>query len=81
MDRVADRPDRCTIRYSICDGENGPPRSPENSMLLDGVTINDGSDCSASFGAMPARNTASLEPTGMKDLIASAGTKYEAISL
>ena len=32
------------MRYSICDGENGPPCGPEKAMLLDGVTINDGND-------------------------------------
>src|SRR6516164_6743829 len=69
------------IRYSIFDGENGPPCGPENAMLLDGVTINDGSDCSASFGATPACNRAISDPTGMKDWMVSAGTKYEAMPL
>jgi hypothetical protein len=28
-------------RYSICEGENGPPWGPEKAMLVDGVTIKD----------------------------------------
>ena len=74
-------PTDAVIRYSICDGENGPPCGPENATLLDGVTINDGSECSASFWATLACNRASSDPTGMKDWIVSAGTKYEAMSL
>src|SRR6516162_507972 len=63
------------------DGENGPPCGPENAMVLVGLTINDGSDCSASFGATPACNRAKSDPTGMKDWMVSAGTKYEAMPL
>ena len=32
-------------RYSMSDGEKGPPCAPENAMLDDAVTINDGGDC------------------------------------
>jgi hypothetical protein len=38
-------------RYSIRDGENGPPGGPEKARLLDGVTINDGEDCPAGLCA------------------------------
>ena len=36
-------------RYSISDGENGPPGGPEKAMLVDGVTINVGGDCPVGF--------------------------------
>jgi hypothetical protein len=32
-------------RYSMSDGENGPPGGPETAMLVAGVTINVGGDC------------------------------------
>jgi hypothetical protein len=38
-------------RYSISDGENGPPGGPEKAALVDGLTINDGADCPAGFWA------------------------------
>lgn len=34
-------------RYSVNEGENGPPWGPEKAMLVDGVTINDGGDSPA----------------------------------
>jgi hypothetical protein len=46
-------------RYSISDGENGPPGDPEKAMLVDGVTINVGEDCPVGFCAavIPADNS------------------------
>jgi hypothetical protein len=38
-------------RYSISDGENGPPGGPEKAMLVDGVTINVGGDGPAGCAA------------------------------
>lgn len=32
-------------RYSVKEGENGPPWGPKKAMLVDGVTINEGEDC------------------------------------
>jgi len=32
-------------RYSVRDGENGPPWGPKKAMLAEGVTINEGEDC------------------------------------
>jgi hypothetical protein len=46
-------PVEALIRYSITDGENGPPRGPEKAKLVDGVTINDGKDCPAGLCATP----------------------------
>ena len=69
------------MRYSICDGENGPPFGPENDVPPDGVTINDGNDCSARLCATLACNRAISDSAGMKDWIVRAGTKYEAMSL
>jgi hypothetical protein len=34
-------------RYSVDEGENGPPWGPKKAMLVDGVTINDGGDSAA----------------------------------
>jgi hypothetical protein len=42
------------IRYSMSDGEKGPPCGPENAMLADGVTVKDGGDCSADLCAAPS---------------------------
>jgi len=38
-------------RYSISDGENGPPGGPETAMLVEGVTINVGGDCAVGLCA------------------------------
>jgi hypothetical protein len=38
-------------RYSLSEGENGPPWGPQKAMLADGVTINEGGDCPAGFCA------------------------------
>jgi hypothetical protein len=40
-------PVEALTRYSISEGEKGPPWGPENAMLVEGVTINDGGDCPA----------------------------------
>jgi hypothetical protein len=40
-------------RYLVSDGENGPPLGPEKTMLVGGVTINAGGDCSAGLCAVP----------------------------
>ena len=32
-------------RYSVRDGENGPPWGPKKAMPAEGVTINEGEDC------------------------------------
>ena len=39
------------MRYSMSDGENGPPCGPEKAMLVDGVTIRVGGECSAGLCA------------------------------
>ena len=38
-------------RYLISDGENGPPFGPEKTMLVGGVTINAGGDCTVGVSA------------------------------
>ena len=38
-------------RYSLSDGENGPPGGPEKAMLVDGVTINVDGACPVGFCA------------------------------
>jgi hypothetical protein len=38
-------------RYSVKEGENGPPWGPKKAMLLDGVTINEGEDCAVGLSA------------------------------
>ena len=38
-------------RYLISDGENGPPCGPEKTMLVGGVTINAGGDCTVGLSA------------------------------
>ena len=47
-------------RYSISDGENGPPGGPEKAMLVDGVTVNDGGDCPAGLCAAPIDSIADV---------------------
>ena len=32
-------------RYSVKEGENGPPWGPKKAMLIEGATINEGEDC------------------------------------
>ena len=46
-------PVEALTRYSISEGEKGPPWSPENAMLVEGVTIKDGGDCPAGRCAAP----------------------------
>ena len=46
-------PVEALTRYSISEGEKGPPWGPENAMLVEGVTINDGGDCPAGRWAAP----------------------------
>jgi hypothetical protein len=38
-------PIEALTRYSVKEGENGPPWGPKKAMLVDGVTINEGEDC------------------------------------
>jgi hypothetical protein len=53
-------------RYSISDGENGPPWGPEKAMLVDGVTINDGGDCPAGLCAAPICVNSNITGTASK---------------
>ena len=46
-------PIEALTRYSISEGEKGPPWDPENAMLVEGATINDGGDCPAGLCATP----------------------------
>ena len=46
-------PIEALTRYSISEGEKGPPWGPENVMLVEGVTINEGGDCPAGLCAAP----------------------------
>ena len=41
-------------RYSVKEGENGPPWGPKKAMLVDGDTINDGADCPGGLSAQAA---------------------------
>jgi hypothetical protein len=46
-------PVEALTRYSMTEGEKGPPSGPENAMLVEGITINDGRDCPAGLCAAP----------------------------
>ena len=46
-------PVEALTRYSMSEGEKGPPWDPENAMLVEGATINDGGDCPAGLCAAP----------------------------
>jgi hypothetical protein len=52
-------------RYSIANGENGPPGGPEKAMLLDDVTINDGGDCPNSVAGRPSKAIETSRPVAM----------------
>jgi hypothetical protein len=43
-------------RYSVKEGENGPPWGPKKAMLVDGVTINEGEDCPVGCAALVCAN-------------------------
>jgi hypothetical protein len=47
-------------RYSIADGENGPPRGPEKATLVDGATTNVGGDCPVDFCAAASCGDSSI---------------------
>jgi hypothetical protein len=47
-------------RYLISDGENGPPLGPKKAMLVGGVTISAGGDCSAGACAAPLNSIANV---------------------
>jgi hypothetical protein len=46
-------PVEALTRYSICEGEKGPPWGPEKAMLVEGITISDGEDCPVGLCAAP----------------------------
>jgi hypothetical protein len=46
-------PVEALTRYSIREGEKGPPWGPENVMLVEDVTINDGRDWPVGVWASP----------------------------
>ena len=48
--------------------KNGPPGGPAKAMLVDGVTINDGGDCSASLCAPPTCVNTSVADTASKTI-------------
>ena len=54
------------MRYSMSDGENGPPWGPEKAMLDEGVTTNDGGDCSGGLCAAPTCVNNSVADTASK---------------
>ena len=53
-------PIEALTRYSISEGEKGPPWGPENVMLVEGVTINEGGDCPAGLCAAPICGNSSV---------------------
>jgi hypothetical protein len=54
------------MRYSMSDGENGPPWGPEKAMLDEGITTNDGGDCSGGLCAAPTCVNNSVADTASK---------------